>query len=459
MQEQRRSEVLGKLLGGLIDRPQACQLLGVSERTLTRLRNRFVESGAAGLVHGNRSRAPANRTTDAQIELLRTLAGPGGRYADFNVCHLHQVLAASEGLFIGRSTLDRLLTEQGIRPGRRVRRKGRIFVRRDRMAQEGMMLQVDGSPHDWLEGRGPRMCLIGSIDDATSNMLYGRFHAQETQDAYILMVRQIVTKHGLPMSFYHDKHTILRSPKQATIDDELAGREPMSQVQRILYELGIEGIAANTPQAKGRVERLWQTLQDRLVKEMRLAGVNTMEQANAFLPGFLMRLNEQFGRPAADPEPAWVQAPGLDLAYYFCVKETRTVRKDHTVPFEGRILRLDAPSCLSGKKVTVHRVPEGDLYVYNGKDRLPAREVLAPAASPAATASRASEGAACSLTGVPASGHPEPKPAPEGDAAAGAAPRHTAGQRRWLYGHDQQVRPAAATPAAAGRHPGGNPTL
>ncbi len=158
---------------------------------------------------------------------------------------------------------------------------------------------------------------------------------------YLLLLRTIAETYGLPMSIYHDRHTILRSPKQPTLDDELAGQPPMSQVQRMMAELGIESITAHSPQAKGRIERLWATLQDRLTKELRLAGVTTLQDANAFLPSFMTRYNARFARPARDPDSAWVPLPVIfDHAYYFAVRETRKVRADHCIRFAGQWLQL-----------------------------------------------------------------------------------------------------------------------
>jgi len=188
------------------------------------------------------------------------------------------------------------------------------------------------------------------------------------------LLRSIAQRIGLPMSIYHDRHTILRSPKEPTLDEELAGQTPMSQVQRILAELGIEAIAAYSPEAKGRVERLWRTLQDRLTKELRLGNITTLEQANAFLPAFIERYNQRFAKAPKDPHPAWVPLPtDLDIAYYFSVRETRTVRPDHCISFAGQFLQLlpgpQDPS-LVGQKVTVHILPEGEIYLYHGKRRI-----------------------------------------------------------------------------------------
>jgi hypothetical protein len=283
------------------------------------------------------------------------------------------MLDENEGLRACRSTVYTLLRNAGIvklgKQGKQIRRK-----RRERSSAEGMMVQIDGSMHDWLEGRGPRMSLMGAVDDATGKLLYGIFRPTEDQVGYMLLLRSIATRWGLPEIVYHDRHTILRSPKETTIDDELAGKVPESQIQRVMRQLGIESIAAGSPQAKGRVERVWGTLQDRMCKEMRLVGVCTIDQANAFLQEFIPRYNQRFGCEAADSENAWVQLePDMDIPYYFSTSERRTVRADHTISWENKTLQI-LPSTphrrLEGRTIDVHVTPEGDTYLYDARTQL-----------------------------------------------------------------------------------------
>ena len=359
----------------------AAELLGVSPRQVRRKRLRFRDEGFEAVIHGNRGRSPVNRTDPAIVDRILALAGPGGKYHDLNVCHLQEMLARPErGIVIGRSTLDRLLRQAGLRNGARasapVHRR-----RRARRPAEGMLLQIDGSPFDWLEGRGPKATLIGAIDDATGKIVFLIFRPTEDQIGYLLLLRTVALDYGLPMSIYHDRHTILRSPKQPTLEEELAGHSPMSQIQRVMAQLGIESIPAYSPQAKGRIERLWGTLQDRLTKELRLAGITTLEAANAFLADFTPRYNARFAKAPQDPNSAWVMLPAdLDLNYYFAIRESRKVRSDHCISFSGRILQLlpdpKGPS-LVDESVTVHTVPEGDIYLYHGKRPIPYRPVSA----------------------------------------------------------------------------------
>ena len=411
-EQQREVEILTRLVAGVLDVGTAAELLGVSVRQVRRLRSRFRQDGMAAVVHGNRGRTPANRTDPDVRERIEQLAGPDGKYHDLNVCHLQELLEHEEHILIGRSTLDRLLKAAGLR---QAAKRGAPVHRRKRLrrAAEGMLLQIDGSPFAWLEERGPQAALIGAIDDATGKLVFLLFRPTEDQIGYLLLLRTVAEHYGLPMAIYHDRHTILRSPKQPTLEDQLAGHTPMSQLQRVMAELGIEAIPAHSPQAKGRIERLWGTLQDRLTKELRLAGITTLAEANAFLPAFMARFNARFAKTAQDPQSAWVPLPGdLDRSYYFAIRETRKVRADPCISFAGQLLQLlpgpKAPSLVQ-QSVTVHVVPEGDRYVFHGQRPIAYQAAAAPQAEP-------------------------PQPQAEAAAAPKAqAHKSTPGQRRWLY--------------------------
>jgi len=339
---------------------------------MRRLVSRYGREGVCSVVHGNTGRAPSNKLPEVMVERVAQLCGEGGKYNGFNTSHARDMLEEQEGLIACRSTVYGWLRKAGIvQPGKQAKHRRK---RRERRSARGMMIQIDGSPHDWLEGRGPRMSLMGAVDDASGEMLYGTFRPTEDQAGSLMMLRSIAIEYGLPESVYHDRHTILRSPKEPTIEDELAGKLPESQVQRVMRELGTESIPAGSPQAKGRIERLWGTLQDRLTKEMRLAGVCTIDQANAFLEQFIPRYNQRFGRQPANPEDAWVQLePDTDIPYYFSTAETRTVKADNTVSWKGATLQLHPTAThrrLEGKTIDVHTTPEGDIYLYDGKTRL-----------------------------------------------------------------------------------------
>ena len=284
---------------------------------------------------------------------------------------LTELLAEREGVDLSRSTVRRVLLAGGVRSPRR-RRARKRYLRRERYPQEGMLLQIDGSRHDWLEGRGPRLTLIGAVDDATGTVPFALFREQEDAHGYLLMLKEIIDRRGVPMALYSDRHSIFqRSPRESeSRDEQLRGRREPTQFARALEELGIELIMAHTPQAKGRVERAWDTFQDRLVSEMRLAGVTSIEEANRMLGDFLPRYDRQFGVAPAQREPAYRPLPpGVSLDAVLCFKYLRTVANDHTVHFNGQTLqllpdgrrtsyartRVEAQERLDGSIVVVHQ--------------------------------------------------------------------------------------------------------
>ena len=261
--DQRRIDVLARWGAGQITVTEAAALFGCSERTAWRLRRRFASSGVDGIVHGNRGRASPRRTPPAIRERIVELALT--RYRGVNDSHLADLLAEDEDLVIGRSSLQRLLRDAGVGTTR-TRRTPKYRSRRERMPQAGLLVQIDGSPHDWLEGRGPRLTLVGAIDDATGAIVGATFAAHEDGRAYLTILARMCRTHGVPVALYRDRSGIFAPTRPGgSLGD--AG----TQVGRAFAELGIASVAAASPQAKGRVERLWGTCQDRLVSELRLA--------------------------------------------------------------------------------------------------------------------------------------------------------------------------------------------
>jgi len=243
---------------------------------------------------------------------------------------------------LGRTTVRRILASAGVTTPR-PRRAPVARRRRERMAQEGLLLQADGSRHHWLGPDGPALTLIAMIDDATSRVLGAVFREQEDGNGYLTVLEQIVRTRGIPHARSVDRHGIFQQNQRTplTIAEELAGGRAPTQVGRVLAELGIRHIAAHSPQAKGRVERLWGTLQDRLVADLRLAGVTTLAGANRFLVAYLPQHNARFAVAAADPVPAYLPVPAdLTLAHVFCFKQTRIVRADNTISSEGHPIQL-----------------------------------------------------------------------------------------------------------------------
>ena len=272
LREQTRLEAMSLMDRGKLRVSEAATLLGMSERQVWRLRAAYREEGATGLIHGNRGRTSDRRVESEERRRIVELA-EGNTYKGCNQLHFTQLLAEREGIRLGRSTVRRILTEAGIESPKK-RRPARHRRRRVRSAERGMLLQIDGSPHDWLEERGPRLCLRAGIDDATGEIHGATFRDQEDAAGYLEgTCGQVARYHGIPMGVYHDRHTIFGSKKAVSIEAQLAGRrrEP-SHVERAMQDLGIRSIAARSPQAKGRIERLLETLQDRLVVGLRFSG-------------------------------------------------------------------------------------------------------------------------------------------------------------------------------------------
>lgn len=338
VKEQKRLHVLNELEAGRITNRKASELIGVTERHIYRLKAKYRIEGAKALEHGNRGRESPRRIPDAiraqVVNLVRE------KYRGFNDHHLTELLRERHDILLSRSTVRRLRQEVGLASPRK-RRAPKHRSRRERYPRRGMLLQIDGSDHDWLEGRGPGLTLIAAIDDATGEIPFALFRDEEDAAGYFLLLRRIVEAYGLPLALYADRHTIFRSPKKPTIEQELAGEAPRSQFGRLVDELGIELIPSYSPQARGRVERLFGTLQDRLVKELRLEKVCSLEEANRFLEDFLPRFNAGFTQDPTEPESAYLRLPkDVNLEALFCFKHQRKVRNDNTISFAGHILQI-----------------------------------------------------------------------------------------------------------------------
>ncbi len=369
MREQQRVAVIERVFRGELTMAEAAMVLGVSERQSFRIKARIRKEGVRGVIHGNRGRSSPRKlpgkTRQRIVELART------KYRGFNDHHLTEKLTDEEGVRVSRETVRRILRAEGLASPRK-RRPPRHRARRARRAAEGMLLQVDGSPHDWLEGRGPLLTLVGAIDDATAQVPGACFVDHETTGAYLQLFLAVFTKKGLPQAIYADRHSIFWTDREPTLEEQLAGRRPRTQVGRALDELGTTLIPASSPQAKGRVERLWGTFQDRLVSELRLAGATTRAEAQAVLVRFLPHYNRRFAKPAA-ATPAWRGVDRPRLAHSLCFKYRRVVAKDNTVAFQGAVLPLPKRSPFvswAHKGVDVHVLLDGSVEIFAQHDRI-----------------------------------------------------------------------------------------
>jgi len=313
-------------------------LMEVSVRQVRRLLAAYRKEGAAALAHGNRGRAPVH-ALPAAVK-ARIVEAAQTAYAGCNWAHLRDLLAEREALTISRSSVWRVLAAAGMQAPHR-RRRPQHRCRRQRMPQEGVLLQMDGSRHRWLEDRGPVLTLLLAIDDATGTPPYALFREQEDTEGYFLLLKGIIERRGIPLGIYTDRHAVFRQtrPVSAFADDGQE-RQP-TQFGRALKELGITAVFAHSPEAKGRIERACGTFQDRLVAELRLAGASTLEEANRVLWDFLPRFSARFGVPVAQPGSAYRSvAEGFDLDSVLCFKEWRRVARDNTVQYWGKTLQL-----------------------------------------------------------------------------------------------------------------------
>jgi len=365
--------VLNRVGEGWMGAGMAAEVLGLSVRQTRRLLAGYRKEGAAALAHGNRGRSPYNKVGDALRGRVAELAG--STYAGFNTQHLSEMLGEQEGLRLSRSTVRRILLQSGMKSPR-TRRPPKHRSRRERYPQQGMLLQIDGSHHDWLEGRGPELCLIAATDDATGEVPYALFRPEEDTQGYFELMEHIVATHGIPLAVYRDRNSIFETPPrhQESLEEQLAGKRELTQFGRLLSELGIESKPSHSPQARGRIERLWGTFQSRLVSEIRLAGAQDMDQANEVLAAYLQRHNHRFMVLAAQPGSAYrPTSEGFIPREVFCLKHRRTVGADNVVRFKGHRLQIQPgitrPS-YARAKVTVHEGFDGDLAVYYQGQRL-----------------------------------------------------------------------------------------
>jgi transposase len=373
MKEKQRVSIVCELLkkrknksGDRLTVVQAAPCLGLSERQVFRLKARYRKQGSPGLAHGNRGRASDRKMSEEKEDRIVKLAQ--GKYQGFNDTHLTEKLNEVEGIPVSRPKVQRLLRQRGMASVKK-KRRSLHRTRRERKPQEGLMLQTDGSPHDWLEGRGPRMSLLGLIDDATSDVPTGFFDEEETSWGYFKLFYEAFSQKGLPYSIYADRHSIFYTDREPTLEEQLEGRKPETQVARALRELGITLIPAYSPQAKGRIERLWGTFQDRLVSELRLEKAQTKQQANAFLKQWLPSYNRRFTKPAAHPKSAWRPIPkGVNLEQILCFKEQRVVANDNTVSWHRRVLQIPPsphrPS-FAKAKVEVRELLNREIQIYD----------------------------------------------------------------------------------------------
>lgn len=368
--ELQRVEVISQCVQGSLACARAAELLAVTPRQIQRLKARYRQGSAAALAHASRGRPSPRRlperTRTRILQLART------RYAGFNDHHLHEKLIEQEEFSLSRETLRRLLRSNGI-PSPRKRRPPAHRQRRLRSAREGELVQLDGSPHDWLEGRGPHLSALGMQDDASGKILAAQFFPSETAEGYFLLLKTLLRRFGIPVAFYGDRSGIfVRNDDHWTREEELAGKRQPPQFGRALDQLGITFIAAQSPQAKGRIERLWGVLQDRLGSELRLAAACDLDSANHVLRRFVSNYNRRFARAPRETVKAWRPAPE-NLERICCFIQERIVSNDNVVQWDGQRLQIPPQArrfSFAGAKVQICEALNGRVSLYYGDTRL-----------------------------------------------------------------------------------------
>ena len=368
--ELQRVAVISRCVKGELACARAAGLLCLSVRQIKRLKKRIREDGEAALAHASRGRPSHRRLPQTVRERIVQLAR--GTYAGFNDHHLCEKLVEHESFSLSRETLRRLLRQHGLGSPRK-RRAPAHRQRRLRSAQLAELVQLDGSPHDWLEGRGPLLTALGMQDDATGKILAAQFFPSETTFGYLCLLQQMVCRYGVPLALYGDHSGVfVRNDDHWTVEEQLAGKRQPTQFGRALEQLGISFMAANSPQAKGRVERLWGVLQDRLTSELRLAQAQDLDSANAVLRKFVTDYNRRFARPPRDSQPAWRTAPE-NLDRICCFVHERIVSNDNVVQWQGRRLQIPQQArrfSFAGAKVHIYQALDGRVSLYYGQTRL-----------------------------------------------------------------------------------------
>ena len=366
--ELKRLHIVQKVFEGSLKQTEAAEILSLSIRQMGRIAGRVRQEGPQGVVHRSRGKE-SNRKLPQEVK-DKVLALYRQHYEGFGPTLAQEKLLERDGISISDETLRGWLIGAELWKKKRKGRRHRQW--RPRKDRYGEMIQVvDGSHHDWFEGRGPVCVFMGYIDDATGRV-YGRLYEYEGTIPAMDSFRRYVRKYGISLSM--DKHSTYKSMEKPTIEDELNGTEPVSEFGRALKDLGMQLIHAHSPQAKGRVERLFGTLQDRLVKEMRLRGISSIAEANEFLKGYLPIYNRRFARKAAQADNLHRPIPkGLNLRRILCSKTERTVRNDFTIAHDRKLYQIE--EAVKTKKLMVEEYTDGSMTIWCRQQMVKFRQI------------------------------------------------------------------------------------
>lgn len=371
--ELKRVGIIQEVIKKQRTQTRAAELLGISTRQIRRLVKRVTEKGLEGLCHQNRGRPSPRKIKPRKAEQILTLYKEN--YGDFGPTFAQEKLA-EKGLVISRESLRKRLIKAGEWKVKKKKDKP-IHVWRSRRSSEGELTQIDGSHHRWLEDRlDQALCLMGYIDDAT-NKIYGRFYEYEGVYPILDSMSRFIRKNGKPRAVYIDRHCTYKTTRKATVEEDVQGQNPLTHFEKVMQTLSIKVIHARSPQAKGRVERLFETLQDRLVKEMRLANIATLKAANEFLDTYLENHNQRFSVCPKDPLPVWRPlAENFDPTWVFVRRFTRTVLNDYTIRWNNQLFLIQDPYLsLKGQKVEICQALDGRLRFATSRKVLTVKQV------------------------------------------------------------------------------------
>ncbi len=374
--EITRYNVIENAVKGYLKAHQAAKELYLSTRQIFRLKKALREEGIDGIIHGNKGKPSPRRIPEDIRNAVDSLYT--GKYAGFNISHFAEMLEEREGIVLSRETVRGILLEKGSYEKSKRQPQHRSW--REPMPKEGMMLQYDTSDHDWLEGRGPEIKLIGGIDDATGNVPYAQFVYKDSVEENMATFKRIIEQKGIPLSLYVDKDSKFLTTRHGGLHVNIKRHHKETQMGRTWEELGINVIFADSPQAKGRIERLWGTFQDRLISELRLEGISSLKEANKYLHSiFLVKHNRKFTRKPKLEESAYRPIPeGMDLNRIFCLKERRQVHGYHTISYKGRkyeILPTKTRFSFAKAQVEVHKRLDGSIHIFYNEEELAYRPI------------------------------------------------------------------------------------
>ncbi len=367
-----RLKIINKVLSEDITQVKAAEILAISDRHLRRIIRRIKEQGDRGIIHKSRGKPSSRRISqDEENNIARAIEK---RYTGFGPTLACEKLLEHDGIKVSKEKLRQIMLARGL--WQRQRRRKKIHRWRERKAYYGEMVQMDGSHHDWLEGRGPELVLMGYVDDATGR-LFCRFYDHEGVYPAIDSLCSYIRLYGRPVSLYLDKHSTYKTTRDPTLDELLRGDRAATQFERACKEAGIKVIHAHSPQAKGRIERVFGTLQDRLIKEMRLESISSQKEANMFLEGFLAHYNRRFTKEALKRQNVHKRMPvGMKLRDIFCLKSQRVVTNGYTVKWKGKQLLIENPKLVRPRqKVEIREFFDGHIEIKITNKYLKFREI------------------------------------------------------------------------------------